>query len=154
MNTRAPLVNIQTTYPLELVCMDYLTLEPAKGGIHNILVITDHFTKFAQAIPTKNQTARTTAEAFYNNFILHYGIPTVLHSDQGANFESEIIQELCRLTNMTKSQTTPYHPMGNGVTERMNRTLLGMLGTLEPTQKGDWKKYILISWKTTDARQV
>jgi hypothetical protein len=99
VHSRAPLINITTTYPLEMVCMDYLTLEPAKG-IGNILVITDHFTKFAMAIPTKNQTAKTTAEAFYNNFIVHYEIPTAIHSDQGANFQSEIIKELCVITQI------------------------------------------------------
>ena len=139
---RAPLVNIHSTYPLELVCFDFLTLEPSKGGIGNVLVITDHYTKFAQAIPTRNQTAKTTAEAFYNGFVIHYGIPTRLHSDQGANFESEIIKELCNITNMKKSHTTPYHPQGNSGPERFNRTLLGMLGTLETEQKKDWKKYV------------
>ena len=57
-NIRSELININSTYPLELVCMDFLTLEMSKGGFGNILVITDHFTKFATAIPTKNQTAK------------------------------------------------------------------------------------------------
>lgn len=140
-NNRAPLVNIVTTYPLELVCMDYLTLEPAKG-VGNVLVITDHFTKYALAIATKNQTAKTTAEVFHDSFITHFGIPTRIHSDQGACFESDIIKELCKITGMTKSKTTPYHPMGNPIPERFNRTLLNMLGTLEPDKKSDWKKYL------------
>ena len=55
------LVNIVTTQPLELVCLDYLTLDMSKGGFKNVLVITDHFTPYAIAIPTPNQTARTTA---------------------------------------------------------------------------------------------
>ncbi|KAK3108916.1 hypothetical protein FSP39_018571 [Pinctada imbricata] len=139
---RAPLVNVKTYQPLELVCLDYLTLESSKGGYHNILVITDHFTRYAQAIPTKNQTAKTTADVLFNNFILHYGIPLKLHSDQGAQFESNIIKELCSIMGITKSRTTPYHPMGNGVCERFNRTLLKMLGTLENSQKQDWKTYI------------
>ncbi|XP_062576549.1 neurofilament medium polypeptide-like [Saccostrea cucullata] len=87
-------------------------------------------------------TAKTTAEALYNNFITYYGIPTRIHSDQGANFESQIIKELCQITGMKKSRTTPYHAMGNGQCERYNRTLLNMLGTLKPSQKQNWKLYI------------
>ena len=102
VNTRAPLVNITSTYPLERVCIDFLTLEPSKGGVANILVMTDHFTKYAIAVPTKNQTAKTTAEALVNNLIVNYGIPTYIHSDQGPNFESELIKELCELTNIKK----------------------------------------------------
>jgi transposase InsO family protein len=122
--------------------MDYLTLEPSKGGQQNILIITDHFTRYAQAIPTRNQTARTTAEVLFNNYIVHYGIPERLHSDQGANFESKVIEELCRMKGIIKSRTTSYHPQGNGMCKRFNRTLLNMLGTLEPDQKKNWKAYV------------
>ena len=90
---RAPMISIQTTQPLELVCMDYLTLESSKGGYQHILVITDHFTKYAQAFPTKNQTARTTAAVLFNHYIVHYGFPLRLHSDQGANFESHTMSD-------------------------------------------------------------
>lgn len=141
-NIRAPMVNIRSSYPLEIVCMDFLCLEPSKGGIENVLVITDHFTKFAVTVPTRNQTAKTTAEALYNHFILPYGIPAKIHSDQGGNFESELMKELCNVLGMQKSRTTVYHPMSNGITERFNRTLIGMLGTLEPEKKGDWKNHI------------
>ena len=90
-NNRTPLVNIVTAYPLELVCMDYLTLEPAKE-VGNVLVITDHFIKYVLAIATKNRTAKTTSEVFHDEFITHFGIPTRIHSDQGACFDSDIIK--------------------------------------------------------------
>ena len=123
-NIQTELINTETTYPLELVCMDFLTLEPSKGGLSNIFLITDHFTKYALAIPTMDQTAKATAEILYSNFILHYGIHTKLHSDQGANFESQIIKELCQIMGTIKSRTTVYHPMGNGFTERYNRKFI------------------------------
>lgn len=94
-NSRAPLNDIETTYPLELVSMDFLLEDPCKGGIGNILVITDHFTKYSLAIPTRNQTAKTTAEAFCEHFIVNYGVPVRIHSDQGRNFESDVIAQLC-----------------------------------------------------------
>ena len=140
-DVRAPLVNITSTYPLELVCLEYLTLEPSKGNISNVLVITDHFSRFAFAIPTRNQTAKTTV-VLYNEFIVCYGTPARLHSDQDANFESQILKELCEVMGIHKSRTTPYHASGNGMTERFNRTLISMLGTLDIEKKKKWKQYI------------
>lgn len=119
-NQQAPLANIVTSAPLELVCKDYLTLEVSKRGYQHIVVITDHFTRYAMAIPTRNQLARTTAKAFFNHFIVHYSIPARIHPDQGANFESKIIKEVCSITGMNKSMTTSYHVMGNCMYERFN----------------------------------
>ena len=136
------LINIISTQPMELVCIDFLSLERSKGGFENILVLTDHFTRYAQAFPTRNQLAKTTAKVLFENFIVHYGFPARLHSDQGRNFESNVIKELCSLAGVQKSRTTPYHPMGNGMTERFNQTLLNMLGTLEDRQKEDWKSFV------------
>jgi transposase InsO family protein len=138
---RAPLVNIHSCQPMELVCIDYLSLEPS-GGYENVLVITDHFTKYALAVPTKNQTAKTTAKVLFNQLVVHYGVPEKIHSDQGRNFESDIIKELCSILGIRKTRTTPYHPMGNGLCERFNRTILGMLGTLESQEKAKWKDHI------------
>lgn len=138
----AVLVPIESTHPMELVCIDFLSLEKSKGGTEDILIITDHFTRFAQAIPCRNQRATVTAKALYENFFLHYGFPEKLHSDQGRNFESKVIKELCKMLGIKKTRTTPYHPMGNGSAERFNQTLLKMLGTLEHEQKADWKSHV------------
>ena len=64
-----------------------------------------------------------TAEVLYNDFIVKYGIPSRLHSDQGANFESGIIKELCEILGMDKSRTPIYHAAGNGMTERQQKWL-------------------------------
>lgn len=137
----AEMVNIKTTRPLELVCMDFLSLEPDRSNTKDILVITDHFTKYAVAVPTRNQKAQTVARCLWENFLVHYGFPERLHSDQGPDFESRLIKELCHIVGIHKVRTTPYHPRGNPV-ERFNRTLLQMLGTLENKNKSCWKEYV------------
>lgn len=95
--SRAPLVSITTSQPLELVCIDFLTLKQSRGGHQHKLVVTDHFTRYALAYSTRNQTAKTTAEVLFHQFIVHYGIPKRMHSDQGANFEENLIQQLKHL---------------------------------------------------------
>ena len=138
----APLQPIHVTQPLELVHMDYLSLEPSKGNIENVLVITDHFTRYALAYPSKTQTAQATARILWDNFICHYGFPKKFISDQGRNFESDLIKELCKIAGVKKLHITPYHPQGNGQCERFNSTLCNMLGTLSEEEKSDWKSYL------------
>ncbi|KAI9999773.1 hypothetical protein NQD34_011616 [Periophthalmus magnuspinnatus] len=137
----APLINIRTSRPLELLCIDFLSLEPGLSKIKDILVMTDHFTKYAVAIPTPNQKAKTVAKTLWDHFFVHYGIPERIHSDQGPDFESRTMKELCDMAGILKVHTTPYHPRGNPV-ERFNRTLLNMLGTLSAENKSHWKDFV------------
>ena len=127
---------------MAIVCLDFLSIERSKGGFEKVLVITDHFSRYAQAIPTRNETAKTTARVLFDHYIVYYGFPARIHSDQGANFKSNLIKELCKIARVEKSRTTPYHPMGNGQVERFNQTVLKMLGTLEDYQKSDWKAHV------------
>lgn len=139
---RAPLVSITTTQPLELVCIDFLSLEESKGKYTSLLVVTDHFTGYAQAYPTRNQRASTVAKILIDDFIKHYGLMQRLHSDQGGSFEATVIKHICKSLGIQKSHTTPYHAMGDGKTERFNRSLLSMLRTLQPAQKANWKDHV------------
>lgn len=105
-------------------------------------MIFDHLTRYAQAFPTRDQKVRTTAKVLFENFILHYGFPARLHSDQERNVESNVIKERCSLAGVGQTRTIQYHPMGNGMVKRFNHTLLNMPGTLEQDQKDDWKSYV------------
>lgn len=139
----APLSHLQSDGPLDLVCMDFLSIEPDSSNTGNVLVITDHYTRYAQAFPTKDQKASTVAKVLMEKYFVHYGLPKRMHSDQGRNFESRLIHEVLSTLGIEKSRTTPYHPQGDPQPERFNRTLLNMLGTLEPSRKRKWSQHIV-----------
>ncbi|MBN3297877.1 CP2J2 protein, partial [Amia calva] len=139
---RVPLESIKSSALMELVCMDFWSAEDSRQRSVDVLVVTDHFTKLAHAFPCANQTARQVAKKLWDNVFCVYGFPERIHSDQGTNFESNLIAELLRLAGVAKSHTTAYHPMGNEGTERFNRTLGNMLRTLPLKEKHQWPQQI------------
>ena len=145
---QAPLLNIEVNQPLELIHLDYLRIEPSKGNVENVLIITDHFTRYAQAFPSKSQTALATTKLLWNNFILHYGFPSEIITDLGRNFENELIENLCQVAGVKKLRTKPYHPQTNRECDCFNSTLLNMLGTLTPELEKDWKSHLPVLFHT------
>lgn len=139
---RAPLHPIESTYPLEIIELDYLTLGRPADTYQNILVATDKFTRFAWAIPTTDQTAQTTVKMLWKHIIQPFGCPARFHSDRGPNFESALMQQLCDLYGIAKSRTTSYHAAGNGGVERFNQTMLNMLRTLDEEKQRCWQSYL------------
>ena len=95
--------NIQATHPLQSVLLDYITIEATEGrnDVH-MLIITDHFVRYAQVLVTSSQTAKYTAKALWEWFVVHHGLPERIISDQGQNFKSDLISELCKLVNVWK----------------------------------------------------
>ena len=107
-----------------------------------ILVLTDHFTRWQDALPLPDSTAVTVAEALETRVFAYFGLPEEIHSDRGPQFEGDLMAELCSLWRVTKTRTTAYHPQSNGVVERNNRTLGDALRSLllnydEPQENWD-----------------
>ena len=139
---KAPLVPIKATYPFEMVSIDFLHLDKCKGGFEYVLVVCDHFTRFSQAYATKSKSSKAAADKLFNNFILQFGFPKRIHHDKGPEFNSNLFKHLHRLTGMRSSNTTPYHPMGDGQVERLNRTLINMLKAIPENEKKKWKEHL------------
>ena len=96
---KAPLCPIRVYVPLELVHLDYTSIESTMElnkppMVKNILVMTDHFMRYALVVVTKDQTAKTVTKVFYEHFIAVFGAPAKLLSDRGANFTSALVEEL------------------------------------------------------------
>ena len=94
-----------------------------------ILVASGYFTHWAEAYPMPNQEAVTVATKLVDNMFCRFSVPDQLHSDQGAQFESQLIKEVCNILHVKKTHTTPYHPQCDGLVERLNRTIQSMLAT-------------------------
>ena len=128
-NQPAPLQPVIASRPWELVAVDILKVPMSHQGNQYILVAQDYFSKwsFVQAMP--DQKADRIVRILRDQVFTLVGPPERLHSDQGRNFESQILGDLCKAFKVTKSHTTPYHPQGDGLVERMNRSVLNLLRT-------------------------
>ena len=137
---RGPLQTIKTGYPFQVVAVDILgPLVESDAGNSYILVAGDYFTKWMEAYAIPNQEAVTVARKLVDQMFCRFSPPEQLHSDQGKQFESTVMQEVCNILGMKKSRTTPYHPQCDGLVERYNRTLLDMLATTSRDHPFDWE---------------
>uniref|UniRef100_A0A3Q2Q0I0 Integrase catalytic domain-containing protein n=1 Tax=Fundulus heteroclitus TaxID=8078 RepID=A0A3Q2Q0I0_FUNHE len=112
------------------------------SGNKYILVIIDQFTRWVEAFPIPDQDAETTAKKLVYNFIARFGPTLELHTDQGRNIESSLFRNVCRLLQITKTRSTPYHPSSNGQVERFNRTLLQMLRCYVDRNQKNWDEQL------------
>jgi hypothetical protein len=97
----------------------------------------DYFTKWLEAHATPNQEASTVAEALVINFC-QFGVPQKLHSDQGRNFESCLMQEVLQHLGVSKTCTTPMHPKSDGMGKRYIKTIKKHLRKDVALHPRDW----------------
>ena len=140
---RHPMKKYAVGLPMERVGLDILgPLPETSSGNKYILVVSDYFTKWVEAYPMPNQETVTIANVLVNEFISRFGVPLLLHSDQGSQFESSLFQELCSLLGIDKTRTTAYHPQSDGLVERFNLTLESMLSKYVAGDQRDWDTHL------------
>lgn len=98
--------------PFDLISVDFTKLEKDNRGFQNLQIITDVFTKFSVAVPTKDQKATTAAKCFFERLICYFGAPVKLHSDQGASFQAQIVHEHCRAYGLKNQKTSTIIRLG------------------------------------------
>ena len=140
---RAPLVSIQAGHPMQLVATDIVGPFPESSlGNSYILVAADYFTRWVEAYPIPCQEASVVAKKLVDEMFCRFSPPEQLLSDQGRQFESQLLAEVCKLLGIQKSRTTPYHPQCDGLVERWNRTLLQSLATSVSDHPENWDEFV------------
>ncbi|KII65320.1 Transposon Ty3-G Gag-Pol polyprotein [Thelohanellus kitauei] len=141
---RAPMNIEPSNYPMERIAMDILGPLPVTNrGNRYILVVGDYFTKCPEAYAIPNMEAKTVANVLFKEFICRFGAPKTNDTDQGKNFDGNLIKELCFLLRIKKTRTTPYRPQSDGLVERFNRTLIQLLRTMiNGGTENKWDDYI------------
>ena len=109
--------------------------ETDRGNKH-ILVLMDHFTKWCEAFPTKDQKASEVARILVSSVFPQFGPPTVLHSDQGRNFDSTLMHEIYQLMGIKKTRTTAYHPQCNRIESCKTSYLVSFLSIVQIGMNG------------------
>ena len=124
---------------MEMIGLDFIgPLPSTEAGNKHVLVVVDYFTKWVEAFPLPDQKAETVARTLMRDVASRYGVPVVIHSDKGANFEGNVMKQLCQLLGMKKTRTTAYHPQSDGLVERMNKTLMEAISKYVSNNQRDW----------------
>ena len=135
------------TTSLDHLHVDFTSIETTlelneSPKVTNILVFQDHFMKHVLAYVAPNQTAKTITKLLCQGYIMIFGAPARLLSNRGANFMSSVIDEMCKILNVKKLQTMPYHPQTNWLVERLHQTIMRMIGKLGKDKKANWPGHL------------
>ena len=139
---RFPLQSIESSEFNDVVQIDHQKICMTDNGYNQVLVMIDHFTKYAEAVPCITASAEETCDHLINTWIARHGCPMTFQSDNGTAFVGELTKELMRRSQVAQAHSTTYHPQTNGLVERQNRTLVSMLRVYCSRYMTDWDRYL------------
>ena len=93
-------------------------------------------------VPLRIQDAPTVARSFFETYVVRFGVPFVVHTDQGRNFDCSVMKSFCQLMDITKTRTTSYGPSSNGQVERYNTIVLNFLRCFLRGKQREWDQYL------------
>ena len=111
-------------------------------GYNQVLVMIDHFTKYAEAAPCMTASAEETCDHLINVWIARHGCPVAFQSHNGKAFVGNLTKELMKRSQVAQAHSTTYHPQTNGLVERQNRTLVSILRVYCSRYMDDWDRHL------------
>lgn len=139
--------------PLERVAINIIGQLPKTEGNKYILVLTDYFSRWAEAYRLKGIGAEEVARVFVYQFIARFGVPRRLHLDKGSQLESKLFRELGKRFRIDKTRTTAMHPQSDGMVERLNRTVEDVLSKYVAKHHRDWDRHLqlaLVAYRSSE----
>jgi hypothetical protein len=133
------------------VQIDHQTICKTEQNNCGVLVVIDHFSKYAEAYPVTEYTAVETVHQLMNNWFARWGPPTSVQSDNGTAFANALNAEFLAVSQVVEVHSTPYHPACNGAVERMNRTLAQLLRVWGSTEQSRWDEFLPIALSAYNA---
>lgn len=131
--TKTQQLNITDTQvePWTKLALDIVgPLQPTTNGFRYILSCQDNLSKYILAFPLKTETAEEISQILVKSIILIFGIPTIILTDQGTNFCSELFNRVCKLLKIEKIHNSAYRPESNGALERAHASLMGRMASI------------------------
>jgi hypothetical protein len=118
-------------------------IHPSSSKGHQfVLVATDYFTKWTEAVALKNMTHKEVIEFITEHIVHRFGIPQTLTTDQGTSFMSKEVREFAELYKIKLLNSSPYYAQANGQAESSNRTLIGLIKKKISDHPKHWHKVL------------
>ena len=127
---------------MECLHVDLTGPHVSSQGYNYIMTVIDSFTRYVIAAPIRNKTALSVARVLVNEVLLKYGMPWTILSDQGREFQNELMTEICRLMNIKRLKTTAYMPSTNGKIERRHRSPNEMMAKAVDVKQNRWTEFL------------
>ncbi|KAG3107753.1 hypothetical protein PI124_g8982 [Phytophthora idaei] len=138
--------------PFSLLEVDAIVpLVVTPRGNKHISVFVDYFTRWVEAFAVASLDTISFVDAMIEGVICTHGVPERLLSDRGSNFTSNLARSLYETLGITKLFSSAYHLQTQGLVERFNGTLMGMLRMYVSETQTDWDVYsprVLFAYQT------
>jgi hypothetical protein len=145
-----PLKSISVEAPFMQWGLDFIGEINLPSSVQHkwILTTTDYFTKWIEAIPTKQPTDAVIIQFLETNILSRFGCPIKIIVDNATAFKSKRMEKFCLDYNITLGHSTTYYPQGNGLAESSNKSLTRIVKRLLQDNKRAWhKKIIYVKWE-------
>ena len=135
-----PLKTIHAGGPFQQWGLDFISeINPSSSGQHKwILVATDYFTKWIEAVPTRNATHQVVMKFLYENILSRFGCPKRLVIDNATDFKADALVDMCESMGIQLVHSTPYYPQGNGLAESSNKSLINIIKKILQDNNKNW----------------